>query len=337
MKNLRVLCSVGGVALALAIGLSACGRKKEAAPAVAPTALSAPSMPNPSSTAVTVDGFIITWGQVIEEMQRLQPNSSTPITAKLAAVSLVVRRLLSLAADKTQLVIAPQDINRAVENVRRQVPTNTTLEAVLRSNNVSEVELRKNILESLKVNRLLQQQLQKATVATDVEITQFTRDNPRVLSVPENVTVRTILVAVQPGDDAATRKTKKTKADNTRMQLLTGGDFAKLAATVSDDPRSKLQGGLLPPLQRGMIKDKTFEDAAFTQKAGVIGPVLDTQFGYVILQVQQHAPPSLLKLDDVKERLRTLITEQKRQRTMQEYIAGLRAKAKIVYAQPSKT
>ena len=84
-----------------------------------------------------------------------------------------------------------------------------------------------------------------------------------------------------------------------------------------------------------MIQDKVFEDAAFTQKAGVIGPVLETQFGYVLIQVQQHKPPSLIKLDDVKERVRALITEQNRKKAVQDYVAALRAKAKVVYV-PAK-
>ena len=334
MKIIRSTCAVGCVAVTIAVGLCACGRhqKQTATPTPASAAApSAPGLPSPSSTAVTVDGFAITWGQVVAEMQRLQPASQTPISAQQAADGLVVRHLLSQAADKTALVVTPQEINTAVENVRRQIPTNTTLEAVLRSRNVTEKDFRDSIVATLKVNRLLEQQTQKVTPATDVEIKQFLKDNPTLLNVPETVTVRTILVAVQPTDDAATRKTKKTRAEMIRKQLLNGADFAKLAAGMSDDP-SKANGGQLPPLRRGRVPDKTFENAAFTQKVGEIGAVLDTQYGYALVQVQRHVPASTLKLDDVKERVRSLVTEQKRQRMLQDYLNGLRAKANIIYA-----
>ena len=239
MKISRLICAVNCLALGLALAMTACGRKKEpappvaSAPAVAPAAPRAPIRPDPARTAVTVDGFAITWGQVLGEMQRLQPNSQTSVSAQQAADNLVIRHLLELTADKTHIVVSQLDIKQAVDRVRRQVPTNTTLEAVMLSNNVSQAEFQKSIVDTLKVNLLVQQQVQKVAVATDAEIKQFVKDNPNVLSIPENVVVRTILVGVRPDDTAAIRKTKKARAENIRQQVLGGGNFATLA------PRSR--------------------------------------------------------------------------------------------------
>ncbi|MCX7009960.1 MAG: peptidylprolyl isomerase [Kiritimatiellaeota bacterium] len=316
MKILRPSgSSVVCLSLCLAIGLG----------------LSAQARPNPNSTAVTVDGFVITWGSIFSEMQRLQQASTQPVTAQQAADGLVVRHLLSLAADQAKIVVPAQDIATAINNVRQQVPTNTSLEAVLRSNNVSDTEFRTSVITTLRVNRLLQQEVQKVTAATDADIKQFIKDNPTLLTVPENVTARTILVATLPSDDAAARKTKKAKAEGIRKQLLAGADFAKLAASVSDDP-TRAHGGQLPSLRRGQVTDKIFENAAFSQKEGEIGPIVETQYGYVILQVQKHVKAGMIKLEDVKEKVRTLVTDHKRQQVVQDFIRGLRAKAKIVYA-----
>lgn len=321
------------LSLCLGLALSGCGKKKDAEPAPLPKLASqqAPAMPNPSSTAVTVDGFVITWGHIIAEMQRLQQGSAQSVTAQQAADGLVVRRLLSLAAEQSKIVVPAQDIATAINNVRQQVPTNTTLEAVLRSNNVSEAEFRTSVITTLKVNRLLQQEVQKVAPATDADIKQFVKDNPSLLTVPENVTARTILVATLPSDDAAARKAKKTKAEGIRKQLLNGADFGKLAATMSDDP-TRTRGGQLPALRRGQVTDKVFENAAFIQKEGEIGPIVETQYGFVILQVQKHVKAGTIKLDEVKERVRSLVTDNKRQRVVQDFIGGLRAKAKIVYS-----
>ena len=332
MKTLRSLYPVTCLALALALGLSACGKKKtDTPPGMA--GQSAVTRPDPQSTAVTVDGYVITWGHIFAEMQRLQQAGSGAVTAQQAADALVVRHLLSVAADQAQIAVTAQDIATAINNVRSQVPTNTTLEAVLRNNNVTETEFRTSIVTTLKVNRLVQQQIQTVPVVTDADIKQFVKENPTLLSVPENVVARTILVAIVPSDDAAARKSKKAKAEGLRKQLLAGADFAKLAMTMSDDP-TRTRGGQLPALRRGQVTDTMFEKAVFAQKEGEIGPVTETQYGFVILQVQKHPWPTTLKLEDikVKERVRTLVTDAKRQRAMQDYIASLRAKAKIVFA-----
>ena len=340
MKILRTSYPIAFVALALALGLSACGKKKteETAPLTplpGSTAQAAPVRPDPKATAITVDGFEITWGNIFAEMQRQQQAGTQPVNAQQAAEGLVVRHLLGLAADQAKINIPAQDINTAISNVRTQVPTNTTLETVLRNNNISDAEFRTSVVTTLKVNRLMQQVVEKVPAATDAELKQFATDNPTLLNIPENVIARTILVATVPSDDAAARKTKKAKADAIRKQLLAGADFAKIAATQSDDP-THTRGGQLPALRRGQVTDSVFENAAFSQKEGDIGSVIETQYGYVILQVQKHTLANTLKLDDpkVKERVRTLVTENKRQRAIQEYIASLRAKAKIVAIPP---
>ncbi len=330
---MNILRSVGtpvGLTLCLAMGLTACGRKKTEPAPPPPVPAAAQAAPNPSATAVSVDGFVITWGNIYAEIQRLQQASRQPVTAQQAADGLIVRRLLGLAADQALIVVPALEIANAINSVRQQVPTNTTLETVLRSNNVSEAEFRTSVITQLKVNRLLQQIIQKVPAVTDADLKQFVKDNPDLLKVPENVTARTILVAVLPADDAATRKAKKTKAEGIRKQLLGGASFEQLAATMSDDP-TRTNGGQLPALRRGQVTDKVFEDAIFSQKEGALGPVVETQYGYVILQVQKHVQATTLKLDDVQERARALVTDNKRQRSVQEYIAGLRAKAKVVF------
>jgi parvulin-like peptidyl-prolyl isomerase len=336
MQILRPLYPTTCIALALALGLCACGKKKtEAPPALTPlpgtASQPAPVRPDPKATAVTVDSFVITWGNIYAEMQRLQQAGGGNITAQQAADGLVVRHLLGLAADQAKIVVPAQDIATAINNVRAQVPTNTTLETVLRNNNVSDTEFRNSIITTLKVNRLVQQQVLKVPAVTDADIKQFVKENPALLNVPENVLARTILVATVPSDDAAARKAKKVKAEGIRKQLLAGADFGKLAATLSDDP-TRVRGGQLPALRRGQVTDSVFEKAAFSQKEGEIGPITETQYGYVILQVQKHTLAGTLKLDEVKERVRALVTDTKHQQTVQDFVGTLRAKAKIVYS-----
>jgi len=84
----------------------------------------------------------------------------------------------------------------------------------------------------------------------------------------------------------ATNVLKRAQADNIRQQLVDGASFEKLAAKYSACKSSK-KGGDLGEFKRGKMH-KIFEEAAFSQKVGEIGPVIKTPYGFHIIKVAAH-------------------------------------------------
>ena len=72
-----------------------------------------------------------------------------------------------------------------------------------------------------------------------------------------------------------------------------------------------------------------FEKAAFTQKVGEVGEVVETQFGYHIIMVTDKAKSGQKSLDEVKEEINRRIEGPKREATMRKFIADLESKAKV--------
>lgn len=101
----------------------------------------------------------------------------------------------------------------------------------------------------------------------------------------EEVQARHLLVQVPPGADAAVKAAKRQVAEGLLKQLQGGADFAKLAAQYSDDPGSKGQGGDLGWFGRGEMVP-AFEEAVFSLKKGQISGVVETQFGFHLVQAQ---------------------------------------------------
>ncbi len=87
--------------------------------------------------------------------------------------------------------------------------------------------------------------------------------------------------AEQTLDDAAA----KAKLEEIRTRILNGEDFAKLAAEFSDCPSGKNAGGSLGEFGKGAMVPP-FEEAAFNQAIGEVGPLVKTQFGYHIVKVE---------------------------------------------------
>ncbi len=115
-------------------------------------------------------------------------------------------------------------------------------------------------------------QLYATNVLRDKLMAIITADTPHT---QEQVWARHILVK-----DEAT-------AQAVEARLAKGEDFATVAREVSTDTGSAAKGGDLGWFGKGAMVPE-FEAAAFSQKVGVIGPPVKSQFGYHIIQVLAH-------------------------------------------------
>ncbi|MBN2302207.1 MAG: peptidyl-prolyl cis-trans isomerase, partial [Lentisphaerae bacterium] len=145
----------------------------------------------------------------------------------------------------------------------------------------------------------------------------------------ETVHARHVLIATTEKDNETTRNEKKALAEKCRKELLEGADFQDIAKKYSDCP-SKTTGGDLGAFQRGSMVPP-FETAAFSQKINEIGPIVETRFGYHIVQVLSHTEPGTQSLDAVKDRIIEFLTDQKKRDVVHTYIDVLRDKATISY------
>ena len=108
------------------------------------------------------------------------------------------------------------------------------------------------------------------------------RIGPDGLIQTAHILIRAEQQAPQAEWDAA-----KERADSVYNALKAGADFAELAKSVSQDPGSAQQGGLLPFVQHGQLV-KEYEDAAFALQPGEMSGVVQSPFGYHIILMKER-------------------------------------------------
>jgi parvulin-like peptidyl-prolyl isomerase len=77
-----------------------------------------------------------------------------------------------------------------------------------------------------------------------------------------------------------------------------------------------------------------FDKAAFTLPVGGISDVIETQFGYHILKVEEKKAPQKLRYEDIKLDLANYLYQKRGQKRYDDFVAELRKKAdvKILYS-----
>jgi len=325
------------------------GQKADMAAAVPGSAGSTTAVPGkspaktlPADIVVQVDGARLTRGQLDGELKKnLTALSGKIPTDRLAEASakirrqivddFIVRTLLGKEANAQKIEATDKEINEAINNLKSTLPSGMTMEEMMKKNAITSEKLREDVSLGIRINKLVAKQAAGKEKPTDKEINQFYKANPDKFKLPEAVHARHILLAKAKDADDAAKAKQKAKAEDLRKQLLGGADFAELARTNSDCP-SKTNGGDLGQFSRGQMV-KPFEDAAFSQKKNDIGPVVETDFGYHIIQVLDHSQPKTQSLDkNTKTQISAFLQQQKRYAAFNEVMNQLKAKADIQVA-----
>ena len=91
-------------------------------------------------------------------------------------------------------------------------------------------------------------------------------------------------ITIKPKVSSAERERVKLELAQLRERVLKGEKFSMLAALYSQDPGTSNKGGELGFFSRGDMVTE-FESAAFALQPGEVSPIVETQYGFHIIQL----------------------------------------------------
>ncbi len=249
--------------------------------------------------AVVVGKEIILRSEIEQYMRnilmqnRIDPQKNPEMVERIRVKtinSLVEQKLLKEQATLDTITVDPeyvdQKLNERIQYLIQRVGSEEQLEKAFRSPMKKiRKDTRRVLEEQLLVEKVRQSKFQDIKVSRR-EVEQFYhqfRDSlPRL---KESVDISHILKVVKPSAEAQARAYQKI--DSIKTLLEAGADFARLAEEESDDPASAIRGGDLGLIGRGEFVPE-FETVAFSLNDGQISDIVQTQFGFHIIQMMER-------------------------------------------------
>lgn len=228
-----------------------------------------------SQTLVTGAGVTLSVDDLQADVHRAPPEARTIFYSQAAgvktnALNLYVRRVL------------------AAEVVQKGGDKDPMVQATLSL-------ARDRVLSDLRLAQLDQASQPNPKAIESYARGIYLKDSKR-FEAPEQIKIRHILrLAKEPN--------AKAEAEQLLKDLRAGADFDQLAKTNSQDTTNAANGGDLGLVSRGRMV-KPFEDAAFALvKPGEISEVIETQFGFHIIKLDEKRSAGLRTFDQVKDEL----------------------------------
>lgn len=190
---------------------------------------------------------------------------------------------------------------------------------LLKMNDVSIENVKAEIHKSLLFNEFLNKKIGTQIQVSEEDIQKAYDDYIK----NEIATVRHILLLTQ-GKSEVEKKQIRKKMEDILNQAKKGADFAELAKTYSEDTGSKDNGGLYENFTRGKMVPP-FEEAAFSVPIGKLSDIVETVYGYHILQVVDRN--NFQSFEEKKPALVTNLRDRKKPELYREYVTNLKDQA----------
>lgn len=173
--------------------------------------------------------------------------------------------------------------------------------------------------------------IKRSITLNEADLKDYYTQNAARLSGNEERRASHILINAPKSAPAADRDKARARAQELLAQARKAPqEFAELARKNSQDQGSAASGGDLDFFGRGAMV-KPFEDAVFAMKKGDISDVVESDFGFHIIQLTDIKAPKQRSFEEVRANLES---ELKAQQAQRKFAESAEAFTNGVYEQP---
>ena len=250
-----------------------------------------------------------------EEIEAQMPALTTQILAGMVDQKMMLQR-----ADLVGITIDANMVDRQIQNLRdsNAFTTDAELDAALEQMGLTMDELREQVRDNLRQQRLAFDEVQRQIFVSETEINEYYEGNPDQFTAPEQVRLEQLVFIGEPAAlrdqafEAAAEVQAGAEASAVGEKYVNGQHVADTGSFIAVADLTEGLAATVPALPVGSFSDP-----------------IETTFGYSIVRVVERNEQNVAGLDDAREAIRQRLTSDKSQERMDEYVRNLRETASI--------
>ncbi|MBT7243784.1 MAG: hypothetical protein HN879_10255 [Flavobacteriaceae bacterium] len=272
----------------------------------------------------------------------IEPNEEYNIARELLQTA-VARELVVQKARSLGIVITDKKVDLQLQSIEDEFPSHELFITALAFQHLSIPSLKDKIHRTLLEDELMRREIAPKVKVSDTAIKKYYNQNRARFTKPVLYLMRHILIktitAVEKAEDIQSQKKadRLTKIINEEAKekiyfllkkVQRGESFSDLAQRYSEDVASQEKGGMLGELH----PDSTIPEISKQMvelKEGESSGVIQSDFGYHILKLDEIIPSTLIPFSETKTDIMNVLMKMETQKLFTSYIEDLGNNARI--------
>jgi len=315
-----------------------------------PTAITAQPSPNafalsPAPTVTgkpvaRVNGVVMTDRELLREMYTIFPyarqHNGFPKTMeaeirKGALEMVVFEELVYQQAQRKKTIVPEEQVNRVLAGFKKKFPSKADYQKFLQAETSgSEGVVKDGIRRSLIIDAYLKAEVRDKSAVSLAEARTYYTQHPERFAYKESFVFQSISIMPPATANADVMKEARRKAEDALLQAKATKnyqEFGLLAEKLSEDD-FRVNMGDHKVVERDQLPPEIVK-AALTMKQGEISGLIPLGNTFTIFRLNNHVPAGTRKFDEVKDKLRKDLQEEKEDRLRTALDATLRKSAKV--------
>lgn len=262
----------------------------------------------------------------MQSNQALAPEQVAQLRRQILE-GLITRTVLEVETERLGITLSEDRFTETLVQFKGQFPNDDAYRSALLQQGFTEERFEKELRRQLVIEELITSQVLDGIALEEAELREFYEEHPEYFRRPEQVAARHIIISTRDSADAADRSARRRELEDIRRRIVAGEDFGDMARQYSQDG-SAPDGGRLGTFGRGQMVPE-FEEAAFALEVGELSDIVETQFGYHLVQVTERTPERVIAFADARDDIEEFLLEDTRNQATQTYVMELRAAATV--------